>query len=123
MVREKIQPGKALFFHIQEGKAKQCADNSAVPLCFFHIYGADVRRKVFSIVKIVFDNAKSAYDGNSRHGQVPLRNGGRFCQIGLHAGKVSVQRNVPFIMKPLRSLRFEVRRIDKADSVAASFGK
>ena len=89
------------------------------PAVLFRIYGADVGRKILSVVKIVFDNAKPVHDGSPDHGQVPLRNGDRFCQIGLHAGKVSIQRNEPFFMKPLR----KVRRIDKADSVAASFGK
>ena len=68
-------------------------------------YGANIRLKVGSVVKIVFYYAKTADDPPAFKGNIPLGNCGFARKALLHALKIRFFRNTPFRMKPV-SCRF-----------------
>ncbi len=60
MVCDEINGRDAFRFQVVNGHVEQMASNTLAAIFFFRINGADVRRKVFPVVEIIFDNAQTA---------------------------------------------------------------
>ena len=95
VVGDKPDGRYAFTFQIFNGVVEQPARYAPAPMFFFRVNGADIRGEVFSVMKIVFDNAETADDVIAVHAEIPtvLR---FFCKIIVHTGKVSLCGNAPF---------------------------
>ena len=82
-------------FQIFNGAVEQLVRYAPAPMFFFRVNGADIRGEVFSVVKIVCDNAETSDDVIAVHAEIPtvLRFSGK---IIVHAENVSLRGNAPF---------------------------
>lgn len=71
----------AFTFQIFNGVVEQFARYAPAPMFFFRVNGADIRGEVFSVVKIVCDNAETSDDVIAVQAEItefnPLANNGR----------------------------------------------
>ena len=72
MIRDKIQRIDSCSPHVIAYKSKQFSRDPAAAAVLFHIESAQIRRKVFSLMEIIFDHSCSAYDPAVFHHQIPL---------------------------------------------------
>ena len=71
MVRNQINRGDPLGFHIIHNDSKQLPRNAFAAAGFFRIYRSDVGGKVLSVVKVVFNNAHAANDFVAIQAKIP----------------------------------------------------
>ena len=60
MIRNQINQGNSFGSHIFDNHVEQVTCDSFTAVAFFCIYCADIGCKVFTVMKVVFDNAHSA---------------------------------------------------------------
>lgn len=111
MIRNQIQGLYPSLFHIHTHIFQQRAGNPPASSIFFCIYGAHIGRKIFPIMKIIFNHSQTTYDPIPLHCHIPLRNCIFSFQAFIHALFVCLRRNVPFFMESLRRPAFYLRAV------------
>ena len=78
MVGEKIQLVDSTLIHIFTNKVEQRPRHPLAAAVLFDVYSANIRYKVAPLVKVIFNNSKSAEDFIAYSGNIPLRVWGFF---------------------------------------------
>lgn len=95
---------------ISHDHIEQMTRNSFATIVFFSINCANVWRKVFSVVEVVFNNAHTAYNFIVIQAKIATV----FCfsyEIGVHTVKIRLSRNAPFAVKTLGGGLFRFRTL------------
>ncbi len=108
MVSDQIDWGNTFRFQIIDRQVEQPPRDALPAVFFFRKHGADIRRQILPVVKIIFDHAQTADDPAAVQTEIPAVF--RFTsQIGIHAGQISSLGNLPLAVEPPRSRIFPLR--------------